>query len=244
MPPESPSDETTMAIRRADRAMVLNHLCASIAHAFGTPLNVIIGRAEMAAAAPDASEKVLRNTRIVAEQARRLADMVQSLSELRNHHPVAGSVHDLGAVADEAVAMLGPLANGCAVRLSRTGDTVHAHIDLHRTLAVLTELIATAIESSEAGGLVSVHVHQQKLDQPADPRQRPGPYASVLVQGGTGPSAQEREQSLRTAYQEPGQQPDLGLCICRRGAEEQGGYLEVHGGGASPVAVTVHLPPG
>lgn len=29
MPPESPSDETTMAIRRADRAMVLNHLCKS-----------------------------------------------------------------------------------------------------------------------------------------------------------------------------------------------------------------------
>jgi two-component system NtrC family sensor kinase len=70
----------TTSLRNAaeERAALGARLVSSLAHAIGTPLNIILGRATMLEMKADSREDVIRNARIIEQQARAIDRTLRS----------------------------------------------------------------------------------------------------------------------------------------------------------------------
>lgn len=66
-------------LEHADKLITVGQLSARFAHEIGSPLQVLVGRAQAISQIPDISEKVARHSRIIAEQGERISTIVREL---------------------------------------------------------------------------------------------------------------------------------------------------------------------
>jgi signal transduction histidine kinase len=149
-----------------ERAAIVERVVSSLAHALGTPLQVIAGRAAMIRM--DAVDDELRDhARIIEKKVQDVTQLLQRLLDFARGRDFEDSESDLVDAMREALSLVGPLAEERGVRLDLQGETSARCLASRETLLLLaTNLAVDAVDASGAAGTVRFTVHS---GEPAPP---------------------------------------------------------------------------
>jgi len=226
--------KTNLALERrlqhAQRLTLIGQLAASIAHQIGSPLNVILGRAQYALKLGGQSERDQRHFQEIAMGAERVSRIIEQL--LSQARKVRGPVVavDIGRVIRETLAFLSTECDRCGIATSVAAESgIHVEGRRDELEQVILNLCLNAIQAQPRGGRLALAARRIG--------DRGATVQVDVVDGGPGV-----ETDLRPRIFEPffttkptGQGTGLGLAICDEMVRRQGGsivVLDAPGGGA------------
>jgi signal transduction histidine kinase len=206
-----------------DRAAFL----AAISHELRSPLNAILGFAEVLVAEVDGplSSEAREEVEQILGSGKHLLDLINDILELSalesGQLKLSRSRVDLASIAGEVVREAAGLVGARAVTVRMEGDeSVFARADPKRVRQVVTNLVGNAIKFTQAGEVVVNVGHE-------------GRFARLSVRD-TGPGISEQQRAL--LFQEYKQTKEerarrrgtgLGLAISRRLALMHGGTIQI-----------------
>lgn len=214
-------------LRHADRLSTVGTLAAGIAHELGTPLNVVLGRAQMiAAGANDAP----RQASIVEEQTRRVIRIVRQLLDFARAERPAKDDVDLRDLATHTVELLSTIALDKDVVVNVEGDAgVRAHVDDSQIQQALTNLVMNAIQATPPNSTVTVTARSSSSPS-ASSSLPPGRYVAIEVKDegkGVDDVVRARLFSPFFTTKPPGEGTGLGLAVAWGIVRENGGAIEI-----------------
>ncbi len=212
-------------LRRADRLATFARLAATLAHQLGTPINVVAGRAAMIAADETASPGSRGNGKIIAEQAKRMTDMLREILDFARKRGIQRAATPLGAVLERARELVAPIAEArrVAIRVEPAGELATA-LDSERVLQVLTNVMMNAVDAMPGGGSLVLSAERRLVEQPGDDHAAPGEYVAVVVRDEGG--GVDGAEPFRPPWQRPGAR-GISLYVCQGIAREHGGWIEL-----------------
>ncbi len=233
-------------LRRADRLAAVGRTVAVFAHEVGTPLGVIVGRAERLERGVEAA-KVTANARIIREQGDRINVFVRRLLDYaRNDHglelaptPLQPVVHTAMGVADDRAR-----AREVRIELSVGGDVV-VDADAHALTQVFTNLLLNAVDASPPGSTVRMDVERAVDCAAAEQRGLHGTHAHVVIEDeGPGIPADVRERVFDPFFSTKGagEGTGLGLAIVAEIVLDHGGAVTLDAAAGGGCRAVVHLP--
>jgi signal transduction histidine kinase len=242
-------------LRHADRLRTVGSLASGLAHELGTPLNVVLGRAEMIAADPEAPEEAREGARIVAEQSRRMSTILRQLLDFARRRPAHREPVDLRALARETVELLRPAARKRSVdlRLVEGMDPGRVSADAGQLQQVLTNLLLNALQASPEGSRVELSLGRERAHPPHGLDGSEGEHAVLRVEDqghGIAPAHLAHVFDPFFTTKDVGEGTGLGLSVSYGIVRDHGGWIEVEsepGHGAVfrvllPVEETAELP--
>jgi signal transduction histidine kinase len=128
-----------------------------VGHLIGTPLNVIAGRASLIRTNPSA-EGALQNALKIEDQVAKLTFRVRRLIEHLNPVEPPAEKRPMHQIMSDALALYGPIATRCGVRLDvhECDSSQMIVLDGASTLVVLTALLSMAIRVAPPGENISL----------------------------------------------------------------------------------------
>ncbi|MBX7194220.1 MAG: HAMP domain-containing histidine kinase [Sandaracinaceae bacterium] len=225
------------SLRHADRLRTAGQLSAALAHELGTPLNVVIGRAQLLERDEGASASGRQGASVIVSEAKRIADLVRRLlGFVRRSEHEAERVEAVGATLARAIDLLMPMARRRAIALALEAEdaTELRVLKPDELVQIVTNLVVNAIQACPDG--VGVEVHARR-----SPGGRDGSRIGValeVVDHGPGIDAAILPHLFEPFFTtKPGDQgTGLGLSVVRGIVDERGGTLEhdvTPGGGAT-----------
>ena len=216
---------------------IKDELLAIVSHDLRSPLNTLLGHAQLLAGA-DLPAPQLRSVQAIDRQGQRLLELVQQILERGRHRgQAAGSAPvDLGAMART---LAGDTLTDRGNRVIAVGEeSAVVEGDASSLRQVLENLVGNAISHSPDGATVELDV---RLAGNAD-------HVRVEVRD-RGPGIPEEELPLVFERYRKGDQSSglgLGLAICREIVEQHGGsiWADAREGGGSVFVFTVPTRPG
>jgi len=218
-------------LRQSEKLATVGQLAAEIAHEVGTPLGVIAGRAKNLARKSESPDEVQRNAELIAEQASRIARIIQQLLDYtRRRAPTRGPV-DLNVLARGTLAMLDHQIERRGVRVDlREEDLPPIYGNAGQIQQVCLNLTLNALQAMPQGGdlsLSTARVHRRKAGLETDPARD---YAVIeVVDSGVGipePNRAHVFEPFFTTKADDGQGTGLGLAVSRGIVEEHDGWIE------------------
>lgn len=148
-------------LNRAQMLAVAGQVAATLGHEIGSPLNVILGRARLAAEREDLSDDVRNTFTSVATQCARISKVVSQLLTLaRPPSSSAETVTDASVTAHEVVSFLSYECRkrGIKARVEAPPSPVRARVGHDRLFQVLFNLAMNALHAQPRGGVLVVSV--------------------------------------------------------------------------------------
>jgi len=234
-------------VRHADRLATVGQLASGIAHALGTPLNVISGQAAMIASGEVSSEAEIRETTcVIHDQCGRMTGILRQLLDFARRKTTQRTPTDLVKLARETVAFLEPLAAKRGVRLDFMDReaVLPAQIDTGQIEQVLTNLVMNAVQASPSGAKVQVGIMMRRLaPREGDGSERRCVCVEVRDRGAGIP------EDSRTRIFDPffttkpvGEGTGLGLSVSYGIVADHGGWIDVASEAGRGSVFTVWLP--
>jgi signal transduction histidine kinase len=238
--------EALQQLRHAERLATVGKLAAGIAHELGTPLNVVGGRAKMIARGElEAPGDVALAARIIGEQTARMAGIVRQLLDFARRRTPEKKPADLGALAQEAAALLRPLAARQNVGFELVDlSPCPADVDAAQIQQVLTNLLMNAIQASPRGARVRVEASTLRCRGPSGAE---GDYACLAVRDeGPGIPPEDLPHLFDPFFttKAVGEGTGLGLSVSYGIVEEHGGWIDVQSQTGAGSCFRVFLPRG
>jgi len=145
-------------MRHTDRLTTMGQLASGVAHELGTPLSVIIGRAEMLAAGEAQGDRVVDCAKVVLDQSNRMAALIRQLLDFSRRQGPRFGLASLRAIAARTVDILGAFARkrGVVLELHAPDDPLLIALDEHQIQQALTNLVMNAVQATAGGGGVTV----------------------------------------------------------------------------------------
>jgi len=208
-----------------------DELLAAVSHELKTPLTAVRALAEILEANPDLSEEERgRFVSLLAKETARLSRLVEEIlayTRLQAGVPLARSPTDLRALAEEALALVEPLARERGITMESHLAGVQALTDRDRVLQVLLNLLHNALRHARSRVRLELTLtNREALFRVFDDGPGVPPQARALVfepfqsfSGGTG----------------------LGLFLARRLVESLGGRSWLEEGEGATFAFTLPL---
>jgi signal transduction histidine kinase len=232
-------------LRHADRLSTVGKVASGIAHELGTPLNVVSGRAALISGDTDDPE-IAKSARIIGEQAQRMTEIIRELLDFARSRVVSKKRAALSEVFEQAATLIEPLAEDRGVQIrSEVPAHLVAHLDVAKTLQVLTNLMMNAVQAMPEGGTLTVGARAERVEEPPDDHAEPGDYVALYVRDeGLGILADDLAQIFRPFFttKRAGKGTGLGLYVCHGIVREQGGWIEVESEPKKGSCFTLHLP--
>lgn len=225
--------EAQEQLRHAERLATVGRLAAGVAHELGTPLNVVLARAQLLERNP-AGGQALNHARIIREQAQRMTRIIRQLLDFARRGRAERVAVDLAELTAASLEALRPLAaeRGVELHLSSPEQAL-AHLDPDQVAQVLTNLIVNATQASPAGERVEVQLVA-------------GEDAWILEVSDRGPGIppELRERVLEPFFttKDVGEGTGLGLTVAHGLVSEHGGRLEIDSAPGGGCTLRVHLP--
>jgi signal transduction histidine kinase len=233
-------------LRHADRLSTVGQLAAGIAHELGTPLNVIMGRAQLVLKRHVAQDDTYKHSAIVLEQAKKMTAIVRKLLDFARRRGTQKSPQRLHQLAQQTLSMLAPLAEKAKVRFSLTGDEdLVADVDAGQLQQALTNLIVNGLQAMDEGGILEVSIGRPKPPETATPNGNGRTLLAIAVrdQGVGIPAGLERRLFEPFFTTKPaGEGTGLGLSVAYGIVEEHGGFIEVESEFGAGSSFTIYIP--
>jgi len=221
------------ALAAAERANELkDRFLATVSHELRTPLNAILGWVQLIRAGDLTPEQVARGLRAIERNARAQARLITDLLDVS--HMLHGRLSidrepvELGAIAEQAVESMRPVAEAKGVRLlwRRLGAKLLTVCgDPRRLRQVVINLISNAVKFTPAGGEVRVAVQEENASA-----------CVSVVDTGEGMSAETQEGLFDRFFQGETSSKrsglGLGLVIVKELVELHGGWIRASSKGA------------
>ena len=238
----------TKLVELADATKAKDRFLAVMSHEMRTPLNAILGYADLLDMELDGtlSEGQRQQIERIRFGSRHLLDLINDLLDLArldarrldlDVRPV-----DLGAVVEEVAALLEAQATGKGITLeaSPCGDEVpHVLADLQRLRQILTNLVGNAIKFTETGG-ITITCEATRGD---------GLVSIIVRDSGIGISPEALPLVFTEFYQADDELTrrrggsGLGLAIAQRLAQLMGGHITVDSELGNGSTFTIFLRP-
>jgi signal transduction histidine kinase len=234
-------------LRHADRLITVGKLASGVAHELGTPLNVVAGRAQMIASGEVKGSEVSDNARIIAEQAKRMAQIIRQLLDFARKRAPERAQTDLQAAARKAVELLTQMADKRGVRLSLApyAGSCTLQADEGQIQQVLMNVVANAIQATGEGGSVEIELSRKRATPPLDQGGPEQSYLCLAVRdtgcGMDGPTMERVFEPFFTT-KDVGEGTGLGLSVAYGIMREHGGFIDVESRVGHGSQFSIHLP--
>jgi PAS domain S-box-containing protein len=148
--------ETDRRAREAERLASIGMLAAGLAHDIGTPMNVILGYAEMLGDSLS-EERDRERVRIISEQVRRVTDLVRVLMNLARPHEASREPVALAKLLEDSLAFYREKLRARAIDVRRSFEEAPDVLaDEGRLQQVFLNLLVNAADAMPTGGSLDV----------------------------------------------------------------------------------------
>ncbi len=221
-------------VRAAEQLASLSLITAGIAHDIGTPMNVILGYADMLRDSLD-NPKDRRRAEVIAEQVRRVTGLLQTLLNIARPHDRADRPVQVDEVLEHALEFFSEKLRARSIRVERKMKPIPSVLgDRDRLEQVFLNLIVNASDAMPEGGQLIVRVE-------------PGVDGGVEVEikdTGHGIDAEALGRIFEPFYtsKERGEGTGLGLVVSRSIVLDHKGTIEVESEPGKGTCFRIHLP--
>lgn len=238
--------EVEAELRNAERLAGLGRLAAGLAHEIGTPLNVILGRAESLRRSHPGGGTAERNLGIIVSQSERIARIVRDMLDFARMKPRRHVETDVGGMLRTALDLLESRCRSLGVQVDVAAPaglpTVVADPD--QLQQVFLNLASNALDAMPDGGRLRVAA---VAGEAANPERGEAPRPCVVVafaDDGLGIAPEHVKHVFDPFFttKDAGRGTGLGLSVAHGIIEEHGGWFEVDSGPGAGATFTVYLP--
>lgn len=229
-------------LHTAERLAALGRLAAGLAHEIGTPLNVILGRAESVRRSLAGQEPADRELGIVVSQSERIARIVRDMLAFARMKPRPHVPTDVGRALTSALDLLDERSNLQGVLIERRIDGTLPLIrgDADRIQQVFINLAVNALDAMPDGGRLTVDA----AAVPSPPG-RPGRLCLRVdfQDDGAGIASEHLERVFDPFFStKDARGTGLGLSVSYGIVEEHGGWFETRSHEGEGSCFSVFLP--
>ncbi len=152
-------------LRKTERLAELGTLASGMAHEIGTPMNVILGRAELLMRKAK-DESTRRGLETIVMQVERITKIMNQLLSFARKRPSAQRPVDLGKIAGEVLDMLPEnfQKNDIQVIKDYSSDLPHVLADPDHMSQVLLNLVLNACQVMPEGGTLTLTLGRRNND--------------------------------------------------------------------------------
>ncbi len=231
----------------ANKLATVGRLTTGMAHEFGTPLGVVLARAEMILAEAARMEEVHADARAIIEQVKRMTQMCREVLDYARPKSPVREPTELVQLARQLLALLASDARKRNVKLSIGGDPAPLYVlgDTSKLTQVFTNLVMNAIQAMPQGGSVIVRIETPHAQAPSPLGSTTQAYACVRVEDtGSGISDRVLARIFDPFFttKSPGEGTGLGLPVSERIIAEHGGSMSVQTEEGHGTCFSVYLP--
>jgi signal transduction histidine kinase len=233
------------ALQRVDKLATIGQLSAGLAHEIGSPLQIMSGRARALLSRDLGPDEVRKNAAILAEQADRIAGIVEQLLSFSRRRPVRPVITDLAAPIRKILDLMAPAARQrrVALEFSCARDLPPVLADIDQVQQVVLNLIKNALSATPDGGRIALRLELATIEGAK------GSLPAVRLEiedNGCGMSDETRarvfEPFFTTRAAEGG--TGLGLAVVRAIVDAHGGRIAVSTAVGSGTRFSIDLPLG
>lgn len=144
-------------LRHAERLNVIGKLAAGVAHELGTPINVIMGSAEILLSSPGRPELLERAGRRILEQTTRMTAIIRHLLDFGRKGGAGKIPVDLAALARDTASLLKPIAQkrGAEIVVEAEG-TIPITANRIELEQVVSNLVVNGLEAMPERGKITI----------------------------------------------------------------------------------------
>ncbi|MBI2368856.1 MAG: RsbRD N-terminal domain-containing protein [Deltaproteobacteria bacterium] len=226
-------------MRQSEKLAVLGTLTASLAHEVGTPLNIILGRAEQNLAEIDPDCQRAQNLRIIFEQVERITQLVKRLLDFTRAHKPARQPLDVNEVVRRTMTLLDwrTREGRAVVKLELAEDLPPVLGEGNDLEQVLVNLVMNGLQAMSEGGCLTIRTERAGHDGR-------GWVIATVQDTGCGIPAEHLAQIFDPFFTTKGrgEGTGLGLAIARNIVQELGGTIAVASTPGEGSSFQVRLP--
>jgi two-component system, NtrC family, sensor kinase len=234
-------------LHNANRLVTVGTLTAGIAHELGTPLGVVLARAQMIIADENDIAEARKDAEEIILQVQRMTQMCREVLDFARAKPPTRDPVDLVQVVRQMIMLLVPEARKRTVRVVLAADSPPTIVlgDPSKLMQIITNLTINATQAMPNGGTVTISVEKKRILPPVAERLPEADYVCVHVEDtGIGIPANDLCRIFDpffTTKQSEG--TGIGLAVSSRIAREHGGWIGVITQEGHGSTFTVYLPP-
>jgi signal transduction histidine kinase len=226
-------------IGRVERLATLGRITATVAHDLGTPLNSVLGYAQLLAQ-EDLPERARRRLTIIETQIHRIGEIIQNYLSYARANPQRVRIN-LNDLIRDTVLLLQPVFKQRSVSVTTQLDESLPVIygDGNSIQRVLINLLDNAVDACDAGGSVKIGA----LECNGQNHRDQGVTIEVTDTGGGIPAEMLPQVfDLFVTTKAPGKGTGLGLVICQEIVKAHGGTIDIASQLGVGTTVKVFLP--
>lgn len=225
---------------RVERLAALGQITGTIAHELGTPLNSVLGYAQLLVQ-DDLPDSARRRLHIIKAQVERMVEIInQYLSRTRSSFQQRHRI-EVNALVRETLELLKPVfqQRGVQVKAALADSVPPLSGDEASLQRVLINLLDNAVDAMEGGGKVTVSTRASEASEKTG--------VGVVIEvtdtgGGIAPEMLPKIFEFFVTTKAPGKGTGLGLAICREIVKGHGGTMRIDSKVGTGTSVRVFLP--
>jgi signal transduction histidine kinase len=234
-------------LRHADRLKTVGRLASGMAHELGTPMNVVLARAELIGL-ESPSESTMGSLKVIKNQIQTMSAMIRQLLDFGRRGRAHKQTIDLADLCEQTVQLLDPMARrqNVTIELASCDAAVMAEVDHSQIQQVISNIIENAIHAMPHGGTVTVRVEPGPFRPTTGNTRATGqPAARVSIEDqGIGIPAENLNHIFDPFFttKEVGKGTGLGLSIAYGIVQDHGGWIEVSSQPGEGSRFLIYLP--
>lgn len=233
-------------LHRANRMVTVGTLTAGMAHELGTPLGVVLARAQMIIDSNQDDADARQDAEEIIAQVKRMTQMCREVLDFARPKPPTRDPVDIVQLLRQTIGLLVPEARKRSAKLVLVDELPHALVlgDPSKLTQIFTNLTINAAQAMPNGGTVTLSV-QRKRVKPQTKRLPEADYVCVDVRDtGTGIRSADLPHVFETFFTtKKADGTGIGLAVSARIAKEHGGWIGVATQEGRGSTFTVYLPP-
>jgi len=234
-------------LHHVNRMVTVGTLSAGMAHELGTPLGVVLARAQMIISDENDIAEARKDAAVIVHQVKRMIQMCREVLDFARPKPPTRDPVDVVQAVRQMIVLLVPEARKRTARLVLAGNPPPTLVlgDPSKLMQIFTNLTINAAQAMPNGGTVTLGVERKRVRPPELERLPEAEYICVRVEDtGTGICDGDLGHIFETFFTtKKNEGTGIGLAVSARIAREHGGWIGVVTQEGRGSTFTVHLPP-
>lgn len=234
-------------LHNVNRMVTVGTLSAGMAHELGTPLGVVLARAQMIVSDEINIVEARQDAAEIIDQVQRMIQMCREVLDFARPKPPTRDPVDVVQVVRQMIVLLVPEARKRTVKLVLAGEPPPTRVlgDPSKLMQIFTNLTINAAQAMPNGGTVTLGVERKRVRPPEEEQLPDADYICIHVQDtGTGIRNGDLTHIFETFFTtKSAEGTGLGLAVSARIAREHDGWIGVITQEGRGSTFTVYLPP-